>query len=78
MDDFLKKLAAVLELETIEPHDSLKAFPLLDSLGVLSIIAMLDTEYGVNIHTADVMRMATPEELWNHVLQIKNSEKHCT
>lgn len=71
MNEFLAQLAAILEVESIAPDAPLKSFPLLDSLGILSIIAMLDTRYGVNLNTAEILQMATPEDLWNHVRRIK-------
>ena len=44
MNEFLKKLAEILELESVEETDDLKSFPQWDSLSVLSVIAMLDEQ----------------------------------
>ncbi len=67
MEEFLKKMAAILEQETVKPDDDLKAFPQWDSLAVLSVIAMLDASYGVNLRAADFGPVNTAGELWNLV-----------
>ena len=67
MEEFLKQLATILEEKKVRQDDQIKAFPLLDSLGILPIIAMLDARYGVNITLSDVARMNTIGDLWNHV-----------
>ena len=53
MNEFLKKLAETLEMPVVAEGDELKAFPQWDSLAVLSVIAMLDASYGVNLRAAD-------------------------
>lgn len=73
MDEFLKKIASILEVENVNASDQLKAFPLLDSLGVLSVIAMLDANYGVNLNTAEIQQMNTVGDIWNHVQCIKGA-----
>ena len=72
MNDFLKQLAAILEVENVNASDPLRTFPQLDSLGVLSIIAMIDTNYGVNISTADLWRMNTVGDIWVYVQSLKD------
>lgn len=67
MEEFLKQLATILEEKKINERDPIKAFPLLDSLGILPIITMLDARYGVNITLSDLSRMNTIGDLWNHV-----------
>lgn len=67
MNEFLKKIAAILEQEDIKETDELKSFPQWDSLSVLSVIAMLDASYGVNLRAADFEQISTPADLWNLV-----------
>jgi acyl carrier protein len=55
MTDLYSRLAELLEVDQVGPDDVLRDSPLWDSLTVLSLIAMLDASYGVNI-TADGLR----------------------
>jgi len=73
MDEFLKRIATILEVENVNVSDQLKAFPLLDSLGVLSVIAMLDANYGVNLSTAEIQQMNTVGDIWNQVQCMKGA-----
>jgi len=74
MDEFLKQIAVILEVESVNTSDELSSFPQLDSMGVLSVIAMLDARYGVNLSTTDIGRLNTVGELWKLVqcMSLKN------
>jgi len=67
MHEFLKQVAGILEVDEVKETDELKAFPQWDSLSVLSVIAMLDASYGVNLRAADFGTIKTAGELWNLV-----------
>jgi len=67
MNDFLKSIASILEVEAIKESDDLKAFPQWDSLAVLSVIAMLDANYGVNLRAVDFTPINSVGDLWNLV-----------
>jgi acyl carrier protein len=67
MNEFLKKLAEILEVDGVKETDQLKAFPQWDSLAVLSVIAMLDANYGVNLRAADFGPINSAVDLWNLV-----------
>jgi len=67
MNEFLKKIADILEVGEVNEVDSLKAFPQWDSLAVLSVIAMLDANYGVNLRAADFAPVNSAVDLWNLV-----------
>lgn len=67
MNDFLKRLAEILEVSEVKETDELKAFPQWDSLAVLSVIAMLDANYGVNLRAADFGPVNSAADLWNLV-----------
>lgn len=73
MNEFLKKIAEILEEDAIKETDDLKSFAQWDSLSVLSVIAMLDANYGVNLHAADFEQMSTAGDLWNLVQSKKRS-----
>ena len=63
MDDIYTKLAETLEADTVAADDVLAEFEYWDSLTVLSILAMLDSAYGVNLTAADIRKMRTAGEL---------------
>ena len=63
MPDIFTKLAEILEAETVAADDVLADFEYWDSLTVLSIIATLDSAYGVNLTSADIRKMKTAGEL---------------
>jgi acyl carrier protein len=73
MTEFLEKIAAILEVECVSDTDDLKAFPQWDSLSVLSVIAMLDASYGVNLRAADFGPVKTAGDLWKIVQSKKGS-----
>jgi len=72
MTEFLKKIAGILEVADLKETDKLNAFPQWDSLAVLSVIAMLDADYGVNLHAAEFERISTVDDLWNLVQSWKH------
>jgi acyl carrier protein len=67
MTEFLKKLSEILEVSEVKEADELKAFPQWDSLAVLSVIAMLDANYGVNLRAADFGPVNSAADLWTLV-----------
>ena len=73
MDEFLKKIAEILEEDEIKETDDLKSFAQWDSLSVLSVIAMLDAKYGVNLRAPDFQPINTVGDLWNLVQARKAS-----
>jgi acyl carrier protein len=71
MNEFLKKIAEILEVESVNGTDDLRAFPQWDSLTVLSVIAMLDASYGVNLRAADLQEAPSAGALWDVVQSTK-------
>lgn len=67
MNEFLTKIAGILEVAAVQESDVLKAFPQWDSLSVLSVIAMLDADYQVNLKATDFQQVKTAGELWTLV-----------
>lgn len=47
MENFIESISEILEEETVELSDELESFEAWDSLTILSIIAICDSEYGV-------------------------------
>jgi acyl carrier protein len=73
MNEYLDKIAKILEVDSVSDADDLKAFPQWDSLTVLSVIAMLDADYGVNLRAADLQEAASAGALWKLVQSKKAS-----
>jgi acyl carrier protein len=73
MNEFLKALAQTLEVPEVGAGEDLKSFPQWDSLALLSVIAMLDANYGVNLQAADFGPITSAEELWNLVQSRKSA-----
>ena len=63
MEDFLVKLAEILEVDEVKTTDVLNDFENWDSLTVLSVLATLDSVYGINLTAGDLRKMTTAGEL---------------
>jgi acyl carrier protein len=61
--EFNRKLAQVLEVEQVNSSDVLKDFEQWDSLAVLSVLAMVDSQYGVTIPADEIRAVATADDL---------------
>jgi len=59
MDDFKLKITELLEVENVELDDKLESFECWDSLTILSIIAMTDETYKVELSGDDVKNSLT-------------------
>lgn len=66
---FLSRLKEVLEIEDrkIELTDNFRDYEEWDSLNQLSLIAMLDEEYGVQIETDEFNKLTTVGNLLDEV-----------
>jgi acyl carrier protein len=73
MNEFLKKIAGILEVDDLKETDELKAFPQWDSLSVLSVIAMVDASYNVNLHATDFNAIKNAGDLWSLVQSKRSS-----
>lgn len=59
MEDFLTLIAEILEEESVEPSDELQSFEAWDSLTILSIIAICDSEYNVALSAEEIGNSGT-------------------
>jgi acyl carrier protein len=69
MDDLYTQLAGILELEQVTPGIVLAECEFWDSLTVLSIISMLDANYGVHLSAGEVRAMHSAADLASAVEQ---------
>ena len=65
MNEFCSKVADVLDVPQVSETDVLADFPEWDSLSVLSVVAMLDSNYGVNLSATDLKGIRTVADLWD-------------
>ena len=69
-EKFINSLKETLEIQNREINlsDNFRNYKEWDSLAQLSLIAMLDDEYGVAIENEEFMKLITVEDLMNKVL----------
>lgn len=67
MNEFFAQLAEILEVDAVSPDDILDNFEAWDSLGVLSVIAMLGERYGITVFASDLAKVKTIGELQSFV-----------
>lgn len=66
-EKFCEKLADILETDEVKLENVLKNFEEWDSLSVLTIIAMIDSDYGVTIFAKDIMKLKTVKDLLSYI-----------
>ena len=59
MKNFKSQIALILEVENVELHDELESFECWDSLTILSIIALAEETYQVELSVNDVKKALT-------------------
>ena len=59
MNDFYSNLAEILEVDEVKPDDVLQDFEIWDSLTEICILAMLDSNCGVNLTAGELRQMKT-------------------
>jgi acyl carrier protein len=59
MENFEVLIAEILEVDSIKNGDKFESFECWDSLTLLSIIALVDQNYGVNLSANDVLNSVT-------------------
>ena len=63
MERFYERLAEVLEEDAIKPDDVLASFEQWDSLTALSVVAMIEENYGVNLSAEELASAPTATAL---------------
>jgi len=63
MDRFYEQLAEVLEEDKVGPDDVLASFEQWDSLTALSVVAMIDESYRVNVSAEELAGTRTAGQL---------------
>lgn len=71
MENFKDKLADIFEVKTLSNDDVIKDFDEWDSLTLLSIIALVDSEFNVQINASSFDEIITIGDLINYVNSLK-------
>lgn len=71
MDDFLTEMAEILEEDSVNASDELESFESWDSLAALSVAALADSQFGVNMSSQEINEAATVEELYQRIVAKK-------
>ncbi len=67
MDILQKKLLEIFEVDNIKPTDKLRDFELWDSLGVISILGVIDQHYGINMDSQDFEELITVGDIYKFI-----------
>ena len=69
MQSFFEKLAELLgvEADEVQADSVLDSFDEWDSLGALTVVSMIDEDYGVTVLSEELARLSTVGELWQQV-----------
>ncbi len=70
MENFIKKIEEVLEKPnaSIHSYDIFRSYDEWDSLALLSLMAMLEDEYGKTIPREVFEKLNTIEDLYNYII----------
>ena len=72
--DFINMLTGILDLDENQKISSnTQLFEILDSLGILSLMAMIDDQFNVVLSREDLRQYQTVDELYNFVMEKQNN-----
>ena len=72
--DFINMLTGILDLDENQKISSnTQLFEILDSLGILSVMAMIDDQFNVVLSREDLRQYQTVDELYNFVMEKENN-----
>lgn len=70
MEEFCKKVAEILEIETVLPTDEFRAVgPYWDSMMGFSLLVMVNDDYNQNLDEAEFMACKTVQDLYNKAVR---------
>ena len=61
--EFYQQLAAILDIEEVKPENVLKDYNQWDSLAILSVLALADSQYGITIRAGEIRQVVTAADL---------------
>lgn len=71
MDKLLSEMCEIFEVSDLPMNSKFEDLPNWDSLNALSVVALLDSNYGMSITAADLKKFPSLEEFIRHVLSFK-------
>lgn len=73
IDKFIEKIEEVLEVDNgvVKLDDAFREYDEWDSITLLSLIAMLEDDYGVVIPRNEFEKILTVKELFSHINNLK-------
>ena len=69
MEILTEQILEIFEVDAVGPNDVLRDFELWDSLSVISLLAVLDETYGINIEATELAEILTVADLFSFVEQ---------
>jgi acyl carrier protein len=71
MDKLLSELCEIFEVDDLPMGSKFEDIPNWDSLNALSVVALLDSNYGTSITVSDLKKFPSLEEFIRHVLSLR-------
>ncbi len=77
MNDFLQLISETIEreLEALKADDEFRTYEEWDSLAYLSVISIIDEEYGLVIPREEFGKMKTFAEVYDYIIQNQGKEE---
>ena len=69
METLTEQMLEIFEVDSISPDGVLRDLELWDSLSVISLLAVLDETYGINIEATELIDVITVADLFSFVEQ---------
>lgn len=69
MEILTEQMLEIFEIDEINPDILLRELELWDSLSVISLLAVLDESYGINIEATEIADLVTVADLFSFVQQ---------
>ena len=67
METLTEQMLEIFEVDSISPDGVLRDLELWDSLSVISLLAVLDETYGINIEATELVDVITVADLFSFV-----------
>jgi acyl carrier protein len=67
MENLIRQMIEIFEVDSVDPEDVLRNYEMWDSLSVITLIAALDTDYGITIDADDLSEIVTAADLFAFV-----------
>lgn len=73
MEEFLTEMAEILEEDEVSPDSELEGFESWDSLASLSVAALADSQFRVNMSSQEINEAVTVKDLYQRILAKKGA-----